>query len=494
MPDTIPFGEWMPDQPDRKNAANEAKGVYSKGGHYAPLPAFGEYAGTNGRAAAAVLGARGAYDSSTNGQIFMGTASKLYQMQSRVAVDVSKVGGYAVDETTDWWMMEQFGNYVVAVARAHAPQVFQMGTSSVFANLSGSPPQMTCVARIGDFLMGGKDFTAHWSAFNDITSWTPSATTQAGNQVLDQAQGRIQAIVGGDYAAIFQERAIRRALYVGPPLIWDFGQDAVETRRGAIGPFAVAKFGRSIYFASDDGFYVFDGQASQPIGYGKVDNYFTSRLNYSYRHKVQAAVDTIRKLVVFGFPSGSSTHVDEVLVYSVQDGRWSRDDIDLEVLFDCPVEALTVDNFQLFEPSDNLDSSNLDQYTIDSAVFDDRRRLLAGVADTTHSLGTFTGTSRSATIETGEFEAVPGRRAMVTEVWPVLDVPDSGQVAAAVGYRRALPGATVAYTQASAMNRAGYCPQRIDGRFLRGRLQIAAGASWTKAEGIHVTARVTGGR
>lgn len=494
MPSPIPFGEWTPDQPDRKSGAAEAKGVVSTGGNYGPMASIADYAGANGATASTALGAKGVYDSATNGQIFMGDAGALYQMQSRAAVDVSKAGGYSVDASTDWWMFEQFGDYVVAVARATNPQVFQMGVSSAFADLGGSPPQMSCIARIGDFLMGGADFTVHWPAFNDITDWTPSTTTQAGTQELDQAQGRIQTIVGGDYAAIFQERAIRRAIYTGPPTLWDFGQDAVETRRGAIGPFAVAKFGRMIYFASDDGFYAFDGQSSQPIGHGKVDRYFTSRLNYGYRHLVQCGVDTIRKLVVFGFPAGSQNHISELLIYSVQDNRWTRDEVDLEFLFDCPVEALTVDNFHLFEPSDNLDSTTLDAFTVDSNVFDDRRRLLAGVQTTTHRLGTFTGLNRPAIIETGEFEPDPGRRGIVTEVWPVLDATTASHVAMAIGYRRALPGAAVAYSQASTMNRIGFCPQRIDARFLRGRLQVAAGATWTTAEGIHATVQVTGDR
>lgn len=495
MPDTIPFGEWMPDQPARKNAANEAKGVYSSGGNYAPFPSFDDYAGASGATVATCLGAKGVYDSSTNGQIFMGDTTSLYQMQSRVATDVSKAGGYTLGAGVDWWMFEQFGDYVVAVARNHAPQVFRMGVvDEVFANLGGSPPQMTCISRIGDFLMGGKDFTVHWSAFNDISDWTESTTTQAGSQRLDQAHGIVQTIVGGDYGAIFQERAIRRALYVGPPLIWDFGQDAVETRRGAIGPFAAAKMGRTVFFASDDGFYAFDGQSSTPIGYGKVDRLFTRGLNYGYRHLVQCGVDTIRKLIVFGYPSGSATRITDLLIYSVQDGRWTHDEKDLEVLFDCPVEALTVDSFHNFEPSDDLDSANLDAFTVDSNLFDDRRRLMAGVEYPTHHLGTFTGVARPATIETGEFEVAPGRRGLVTEIWPVTDITSAGQITGSVGFRRALPGAATAYTDPTAMNRVGFCPQRIDARFLRGRVQIAGGAVWTTAEGVHATVGGTGDR
>lgn len=493
MPNTIQFQEWTPDLPDRKNGAMEAKGVVSIAGSYAPFKSFSDYSGADAATAATCLGVKGVYDSDGNGQIFAGDGSKLYTLVSREATDVSKAGGYTVG-TDEWWSFEQFGDYVVAVAAGEAPQVYQMGVSSAFANLAGSPPSgATCVARINDFLMMGKDFTVHWSAFNDITSWTPSATTQAGNQALDQAQGKIQAIVGGEYAAIFQERAIRRAVYVGPPVIWDFGQDAVETKRGAIGPNATAKFGGGIFFAADDGFYVFDGNTATPIGSGKVDNYFQRRLNYGYRHKMAVGIDTVNKFAVFGFPAGSATNISELLIYSLTDGRWTHDEVDLEWLTDMPVEALTVDNFDTYEASDDLDTANLNAINIDSNVFDEKRRLLAGVSLGAHRIGTFSGGTRQATIETGEFEPAAGQRAMVTELWPVGDF-ESAAVSMSVGYRRALPGASIAYTQATAMNRVGFCPQRIDARFLRARMQIASGAIWTRAEGVHHTAVLTGGR
>jgi hypothetical protein len=81
----------------------------------------------------------------------------------------------------------------------------------------------------------------------------------------------------------------------------------------------------------------------------------------------------------------------------------------------------------------------------------------------------------------------------VTELWPVGDFSSSA-VSMSVGYRRALPGAAIAYTQPTAMNRVGYCPQRIDARFVRARMQITAGSIWTRAEGVHHTAVLTGGR
>lgn len=492
MPQPILFGPWTPDEPDRQSGSTEAKGCVAIGKQsYAPFKSFTPYNATSAASAGVMLGARGIYTGTGDGAIFFGDATKLYWLVSRVATDISKSGGYSVG-VDDHWVFAQFDDYVVAVADQNAPQVYQLGVSSLFANLGGSPPQFNTIARVGGFLMGGLGAYVKWCGYNAITSWTPSVATQAGEQDLDQAGGDVKCIVGGEFATIFQERHIRRAIYTGPPTVFDFGQDPIESRRGTLSPYSAAAFGRNVFYASDDGFYVFDGQQSHSIGEGRVDDYFARNLNYGYRHKVCVGFDAQKKLAVFGFPTGSATKISELLIYSIPTGRWTHDVLDLEMLYDLPVDPLTVDNFHTFEASDNLDTTNLDGITIDSNVFDDRRRLLAGT-DTSHRVGTFSGANRAATIDTQEFEPAPGRRALITEVWPITDAAQ-GSISASIGYRRALPGVSPAYTNATAMNARGFCPQRIDARFARGRIQIASGAVWQRAEGMHYTGVLTGGR
>ena len=491
MPNPIPFEEWAPDLSDRTNSTSEAKGVYSVANQYAPFPSYQAY-GASAVADGVVLGADTFYDSDTAPKIFFGDSTKLYTLVGRAADDASKLGGYSAS-ADDTWQFAQFGNHVVAVTAQEDPQTYEMGVSTDFADLGGSPPSgATSVARVSDFLWMGKDFTVYWSAINDIADWAPDPDTQAGSQVLDQERGEIMCLIGLDYAAIFQERGIRRAIYVGAPVVWDFGQDYVEKARGAISRNSAVPFGRVIYYAADDGFYSFDGQSSTPIGYGKVDDYFVRNLNYGYRHRVCCGIDYRRKLAVFGFPAGSSQQISELLIYSIQDGRWTHDVLDLEFLFDSPAEPFNVDNFDVLFPADDLDGV-ISPDDIDSAAFDDRRIRLAGFSTGAHQLGLFVGSNRAATLDTKEFEPAPGQRALITEVWPLGDYP-SGGVASSIGYRRALPGAGVVYTSASQMNRAGYCSQRIDARFIRVRQQITAGVDWRRAEGVHVTARATGGR
>ena len=60
---------------------------------------------------------------------------------------------------------------------------------------------------------------------------------------------------------------------------------------------------RNIFIASEDGFYVFDGYQSQPLGINRVDEYFTSRLNYPYRHHICCALDPVQRVVMWAYPA-----------------------------------------------------------------------------------------------------------------------------------------------------------------------------------------------
>lgn len=487
-PQFVKFAEWMPDAADRESGLTEAKGVVARAGSYAPLssPVQIEIDGTPAALDGDCLGAAQFWDSEASVP-FAGDASKLYRLISSAVTDVSKAGGYSLSDD-NVWDFAQFGANIVAVSENENPQLYTLGSSTDFADLSGSPPQARCVGRIGDHLFLGHDSTVTWSAFNDITDWTADPGTQAGSQTLDQAGGRVQAIVGGLIpSAIFQERQIRRVLFTGGSTIWDFGQEAAETRRGALATHAVVQVGRLIFYASEEGFYVWDGQQSIPIGENKIDRYFLGNLNFPQRHRISAAYDSTNKAVVFGYPAGSATTPSEQLIYSLTDRKWTRDDVPMQTLLGLPQPGFTLETLNQFFGSTDIENWDL---SLDSPQLREGASLLAGVDDE-NTFVLFSGDARQATIDTIETELQPGRRGRVSQLWPIVDVASVASVTARVG-ARSRPGGTVSFGANTVMNVAGFCPVRTDDRFLRARVRIAAGANWRRAEGVHFAGRLSG--
>jgi hypothetical protein len=60
---------------------------------------------------------------------------------------------YTAVPSSDQWQFAQFNNYVFAVQINTAPQVFDLTSSSAFADLGGSPPQARYIAIVNRFVV-----------------------------------------------------------------------------------------------------------------------------------------------------------------------------------------------------------------------------------------------------------------------------------------------------------------------------------------------------
>lgn len=473
----ILFANYEPDRGTASGAGQIAKGVLSASGRYVPLKGLAVY-----RSGSALndycLGGAGFYDTTGQPAVFVGDAGKLYKLVAKVITDVSKSGGYAADP--DWqWSFEQFGNNIMAAARGVTLQRYVIGSSSVFADVSGAPTAEV-VFRVRSHLFACSGRTVNWSAFNDVTDWTPDPATQAGNTTVGQDAGIIVAGIGGEQGALFQERGIVRIAYTGGDTVWQL--DEVEGGRGACSPASVRRWGRGAFVCAEDGFYFWDGMQANPIGQDKVDRTFASDLNYAFRGRVTSAIDTESKSWMVAYPGGSSTHANKVLIYSWADNRWTHDEIDIQALFELPREGVSADDSAGIIAIAGTDIADDITLSADSPAWRESRRTWVCV-DTTRTVKTFTGTNRGGTLDTGEVSPVPGGQTYVSEILPLTDA-EPGDVSAEVYAKQYRLGETAQLVDASDMNEAGICDVRAEGRFLKARVKIRAGATWTEAVGI----------
>jgi hypothetical protein len=485
----IPFGKYAPDQSKIGGGSPIMKGVLRRSGKYTPLPGLQQI-----RDGAAIndicLGGRSFYDSNGVPRPFLADAGRLYKIDGKIPTDVSKSGGYAFSQ--DWGVsFEQFGNNVIAVGRGVNPQRFIMGESSVFADLSGAP-QGDTVFRIREHLFICQGSTVNVSGFNNITQWGNDTAEQAFIGSVGQANGLIVAGWGGEQGAIFQERGIVRVTYTGAAAPFIF--DEIEGGRGLCGPHAWSPWGNIAFCAAEDGFYIFDLMSMTAIGAGWVDEYFSENLNYGYRHRVWTAIDAKRKCWMVAFPTGGSISPNEVLIYSWSDKEWTHDTFDTQFGFELhrdPVDADDEEGLIALFGTVDADDPVFENVSVDSPIFRESRKEWA-VIDGDRKLCQFTGSNREATLSTGVHEQV-GRKTFVTELWPVTDAPYAsvtGQIATRL--KRLDEAETL--SSATAMNSEGFCPVMAEGRYLRGIVTIAAGASWTEATGVHSDGSLAGER
>jgi hypothetical protein len=169
-------------------------------------------------------------------------------------------------------------------------------------------------------------------------------------------------------------------------------------------------------------------------------------------------------------------------MYHWTTGKWSQADADVSFIFQFKSLGYTL------EELDNVNTS-LDALaiTLDSKAWQGGQ-LLLGAISTTGQLGTFDGTALAAEFITSEFQVQQGKRALITEVRPLVE---GGTTTVAIGHRTRLQD-SVAYASATSVNTAGFCPARTEDRYLR--LKVAVTGGFDHSSGAEIKPVIRGTR
>ena len=431
-------------------------------------------------------GAWATKDNSATVHVYAGDVAKLYLLGTDGQWDDatrSSGGAYACPADNQWRFIK-FGAVAIGVNGADVPQSITLSGGTNFAALAGSPPTSKHIAVIREFVVMGNITSAQnrvqWSASNNSIVWT-TGTNEANQQDIPDG-GVVQALIGGEVGYVFQERQIVRMVRVPAPITFQF--DVVEQSRGALCPYAVVPVGGGVFYIAHDGFYLFNGAESIPIGENGVDRTFLNEVNSANYGRVTAAVDPLRKLVYVAYPTGGGGQPNKILVWHWPSKRWAYSDQDCEILFQYFTLGQTLDGL------DALGYTNIDTMTLslDSAAFQGGNQAL-GVFNSAHKLSFFDGMTMEATMVTGEGQLSEGRT-QVQEVTPLIDTTAA---TVAMGVRETQPG-TVVYGSASSQRSTGICPVRSTGRFHRAKVTVPAGSTWTYAQGVDIVRAASAGR
>jgi hypothetical protein len=479
----IKFGEFLPDQSDFGNAGvTIANNVIPAAIGYESMQSLSPISSA---ADGPLVGMIAAADDDGQIALYAADRGKIYQFNTTTSAldNVSKTGNYSTDDD-DRWRFVQFGQDVIGTNFGDPIQYITAYSGTQFADLSADAPRAKYLAVVRDFVMtgftydatdGNKPYRVRWSGIGDHTSWTISAATQADFQDIAD-MGDVTGLVGGEYATILLEKGIVRASYIGSPLIFQF--DKVETVRGCKVPGSVCNVGHSVFYLADDGFYMFDGERSQPIGAEKVNRFFLEDWNGEHARNMSASADPLRQIIVWSYASTASSDgsADKLIIYNYALGKWSTADIAVDLVAPVYTAGYTLEDLDAaFGALDVLPAS------LDGAIYRGGEFLFAASKD--NKIQTFTGSTLSATIETAEFEGKTGSFTMLRNVIPYVTLREnaSGNVTAQIASRNRQID-TYSFGTASSLNADNLIPVRSNGRYHRIRLNLTGG--WKKAQGI----------
>jgi len=471
----INFTEWLPDQPNIIDGLSDAKNVIPEAVGYGPMPSaanFSQDASENINNVGA-----GYYGSVT--EVFAGGSSKLFKFNSTTTAldNVSKSGGYSGSTR---WKFQQFGSRLLATNGNQPVQVWDIGSSTAFADVSADAPVAKYITVVKDFVVVGNVGTTEpnkvqWSDLNDETVWTTGGASQADYQLIPDG-GNVNAVTGGEFGLVLCERSVTRMTYVGSPLFFQF--DVISRNVGCSVPNSVAQFGSNTFFLSEDGFYMCNGETITPIGAEKVDRYFYKNADPVGLSSMSATSDPINKLIIWDYLTINNTR--ELLIYNWQTQRWSRSDTIADYVSSSATPNVTLEGLDTYSSSiDTLPAS------LDARLWAGGKYSFVGTSGA--KIVTFTGNNKTAELVTNDLEF--GYNSVVTLIRPTVN---NGSANVSIASRRELDD-NITYSSSVSASSEGRCSVRSAGRYHRVKL-TPTGNNWSHAVSVDIDHQPQGNR
>ena len=467
----LTFGEWMPDQPSVSGALTDAKNVVSQAIGYGPFPTPVTFSTSN--AAEDLTSLYAAKQPDGNTALFAAGASKIYTVSGVGGITQVKTG--MTTGANDRVRFTQFGKTVISTNNAEKLQAWTLGTSTSFADLSATAPIAKFITVVRDFVVcantyessAQQQYRVRWSAINNETDWTEDVNTQSDYQDIPDG-GQIVGIRGGEFGLVLLERAIHRMSYVGTPFIFQF--DNISRGKGCMVSGSIAQYQGVTFFLSDDGFYMCDGQNVTAIGAEKVDRFFLQDASESDYKTMSAAVDPIRKLVIWNYKTVNGNR--SVIIYNFKTQKWTYGDAGTDFLAEASTSSVTLE--QLDSLSNSIDALTT---SLDSQLYVGGKYFLGGTLAT--RVMTYTGASQTGVIATGDLDI--GANSVVTLARPIVD---NGSATVAIASRTLL-NQGVSFNTAVAASSENRVSLRSAGRYHRLKV-TPTGSNWDNAISVDV--------
>jgi hypothetical protein len=411
-----------------------------------------------------------------------GTLADLYRYDNAANTWTSiKDTTYGGNAGSTFWSMAQFGDNAIMTNGFDPVKTWDTGTTpATVSTLGGSPPKAKIVFTVKDHLvlanLENNNSSVHWSAVNDSTGWT-TGTDLSDSQTFPDG-GPVMTCFGGEYGTVFQQTMIRRMVYApGSPEIFQIS--VLDANRGSIAYRGAVQLGPIIFYLSNDGFYMLQGNDSIPIGYGKVNSWFFDNVSTGYTSRTVAGIDLKRHHVWWSFISNDNSSpdvdagaCDKALIYNWVTREWTYADIDISAYLDVVVDVLTLEDLDSAGDIDSLTVS-LDSGAWNSEGISSDMSAFNG----SFKFGYFTGPNMEATLQYDNVQLYAPERQLIRHIVPYIDSADTKS---RLRSRESIYAAGT-WGSFSSVEANGECPHHTSARMHDFEIVVPSASDWTHA-------------
>jgi hypothetical protein len=224
------------------------------------------------------------------------------------------------------WSLDNWGEYLVGCTRDDGKVYeWQLNSGTPAAVVANAPTSNIALMVTEErFLFclgaGGNPRLVQWSDKEDNTTWTPSATNEAGDLELQTAGEIMCGIRVRGQSLILTNIDAHVASYQGPPYV--YGIERVGTSCGIVSQKAVATTDLGAMWMGRRAFFSYSGGSVSKVQ-SDVSDYVFSDINVSQQSKAFAVTNSRYGEIWWFYPSGASNECDRYVVYNFVENTWS---------------------------------------------------------------------------------------------------------------------------------------------------------------------------
>ena len=226
----------------------------------------------------------------------------------------------------DTWSLDTWGEFLVGCLTSDGKiYEWQLNVANDAAVVTNAPTGcLGLVVTDERFLFalgaGGNVRKVQWCDRENNTSWTPSATNEAGDIEL-QTNGQIMCgLRTRGQTLILTDVDAHVATYQGPPFVYGFQR--VGTSCGSISRKAAVNVDQGAFWMGQRGFFVYQGDTVTEIP-SEVGDYVFDNINSAQQSKIVALSNAQNGEIWWFYPSEGSTENDAYVAYSYRENHWT---------------------------------------------------------------------------------------------------------------------------------------------------------------------------
>lgn len=406
---------------------------------------------------------------------FLASATKIYKLSASYGyTDLAVAFTVPTGEDESF---SQFGVYMLCSNATDGVYAYNMDTPAGLNAVSGAPAARVIfasnnmVVALGD---GTNKQRLATSAFGDHTNWT---TKGASKQDMNDG-GAFTG--GGDLgqrrAVILQQEAVRTMTWgnAGGGALFSLEKVLGGDDVGCVHPRAQATINGRCLFLHTDGWHVTDGLTVVNVGANKINGWFLARC--ADIKKVYVTADPVKNIFRIRYRSTSCNSdiiFDDILDYNYILDEWLPGTEQTVAIFRMATPGYVLDGLDTFGALDAWSS-----YPLDSDFWQGGNNPVQSGLNAASKFGFFDGPAAAATLETNT--QADGLSYLVNRCEPLTD---DSEATVQLGVKRKLSD-TITWKTAETIRDSGSVPLRGRGRYQRYRVNHAAGAVWTRDQGI----------